>query len=315
MALAAAPSAELASRTPVVVAVRPGAAAELASRHLGIEVVQWCPGGTRPPGLRADIVLGAAMADESLLPWITDATWVHATGVGIDGLLPELTAGRVVTNSPGANAIALAEFAFGSVLAAAKWFPEVWDAPLGTASPLLDVVHGRTIGLIGYGNIGTAVAARARAFDMQVIVHRQKPSPDADGVRFVSRPELARLSDHIVLAAPATPNTHHLVDAAFLARTKPGVHLVNVARGSLIDQEALRSFLDAGHVSRATLDTVEPEPVPEGHWLRTHPRVKLSPHIAQSSPHSLREAVDGFVENLHRYLAGLPLQNVALDNR
>lgn len=138
---------------------------------------------------------------------------------------------------------------------------------------------------------------------MTVLVHTRTPRAD-DGVTFVSRDELAARAEHIVIAATATPATRHLVDHAFLSRTRTGVHLVNVARGSLVDQEALKVFLDSGHVVRATLDTVDPEPLPAGHWLHDHPRVLLSPHVAASSPLSLQEAVTRFADNYRRRRVG-----------
>lgn len=172
------------------------------------------------------------------------------------------------------------------------------------------MLEGRTLGLVGYGHIGRAVAKRAEAFGMRILVHTRTPRPDTAATTFTGRHELAVQADHIVLTATATAETRHLVDDEFLRHTRPGVHLVNVARGSLVDQDALRRFLDSGHVDRATLDTVEPEPLPADHWLRHHPRVMLSPHIAALSPLSLGQALARFTENYRRYLAGEPLQDV-----
>ena len=119
-----------------------------------------------------------------------------------------------------------------------------------------------------------------------------------------------READHLVLAAPVTPATRHAVDADLLAQVKPGLHLVNVARGALVDHEALRTALDDGRVARASLDCVEPEPLPAGHWLYTHPRVRLSAHISWSAPEALEELILPFVENLRRYRAGEPLEGI-----
>ncbi len=119
--------------------------------------------------------------------------------------------------------------------------------------------------------------------------------------------ELLASSDHVVIAAPATDRTEHLIDAAALSRMKPGAHLVNVARGSLIDQDALVAALDEGGLARATLDVVDPEPLPAGHPLFRHDRVRLSPHVSWSSPRTLRRTMGLFVENIDRYRDGQEL--------
>lgn len=299
-------------RRPVVVCFRPGTAGLLADAGLDCEIVEWRRGEKPPPGHRADVCLGGNLVDESALAWAEGASWVHLTGVGYDNVPPGLLSGRVVTNSPGANAVAVAEFAFAAVLAAAKRLPETWNArPDARWSDFrLDVLDRRVMGIIGFGHIGQAVAARARAFGMTVLVHTRTPRPGAAGVSFVTMEELAASADHIVVAATASAETHHIVDQRFLALTKASAHLVNVSRGSLVDQEALRPFLDSGHIARASLDTVEPEPLPADHWLRNHPRVRLSPHVAASSPDSTLDAIDRFAANFRRYLASEELLDI-----
>jgi phosphoglycerate dehydrogenase-like enzyme len=130
------------------------------------------------------------------------------------------------------------------------------------------------------------------------------PSPVA-GVEIVR--DLGALladADHLVLAAAATRATARLLDDAAFARVKAGVHLVNVARGALVDHDALRRALDDGRVGLASLDCVDPEPLPAGHWLYEHPRVRLSPHISWSMPGAFDLLIEPFVENLRRDLAG-----------
>ena len=166
--------------------------------------------------------------------------------------------------------------------------------------------------LIGIGGIGEAVARRALAFDMEVVAFRRRdlPSPLA-GVRLVrSLEKLLPLCDHLVVAAPLTPRTRHLLDARAFELVHPGVHLVNIARGGLVDQDSLRAALDDGRVAMASLDTVEPEPLLAGHWMFAHPRVRLSAHVSWSSPEGTRRIMELFLENLGRYLAGEPLVGV-----
>jgi phosphoglycerate dehydrogenase-like enzyme len=120
--------------------------------------------------------------------------------------------------------------------------------------------------------------------------------------------ELFEGADHVVVAAPETPATRHLLNDETFALMKKGVHVVNVARGGLIDQEALSRALDSERVGLATLDCVAPEPLPEGHWLYSHPKVRLSAHISWSTPVSHSGLMERFVENLGRYTQGEALE-------
>jgi phosphoglycerate dehydrogenase-like enzyme len=173
----------------------------------------------------------------------------------------------------------------------------------------LGSLHGRTLGLVGRGGIGSAVAARALPFGMRVRALRRtrKPSPIPAIEMAQDRDDLVASADHLVLAASATPATRHLLDRTTLRKVEPGVHLVNIARGSLVDQEALREALDDGRVARASLDTVEPEPLPAGPWLYAHPKVRLSPHTSSSTPGALDRLLDPFIADLRRFRAGEPL--------
>ena len=136
------------------------------------------------------------------------------------------------------------------------------------------------------------------------------PSP-VPGVQVVtSLPDLVAGAHHVVLAAPGTERTHRLLDADAFAAMRDGVHVVNIARGTLVDQDALRVALDAGKVARASLDTVDPEPLPEGHWIYSHPKVFLTPHSSWASRALLEAPVGIFCSNLARFLAGEPLEHV-----
>src|SRR5262249_55839225 len=165
---------------------------------------------------------------------------------------------------------------------------------------------------VGVGGIGSAVATRALAFGMHVRALRRTAalSPVA-GVKVVtSLDELLPGADHVVLAAPSTTHTKHLLDAGAFAMMKPGVHIVNIARGALTAQDALRVALADGTVARATLDTVTPEPLPHGHWLYTHPQVRVGAHISWYTPEMQQAAVEIFVDNLKRFANDEPLLHV-----
>jgi phosphoglycerate dehydrogenase-like enzyme len=286
-------------------------------RHPNIDVIP-VTADSPPADLRAEVFFGGYGDWARLLPWIDGAgvQWVQLSGTGADNVPREVFDGRTVTCARGASAEPIAEFVLGAILAWAKRFPEIWlhEPPRhwNFPSPAMDIVEGRTVGLIGLGGIGAAVARRALPFGMRVVALRRTDAPSpVEGVEIVrTLDELLSFSDHLVLAAPATTRTQHLLDADAFAKMKPGVHLVNIARGALVDQDALRTALDDGRVAMATLDTVDPEPLPEGHWMYAHPRVRLSAHVSWYTPLLLQRAVEQFVENLDRYVAGVPLHDV-----
>jgi phosphoglycerate dehydrogenase-like enzyme len=170
----------------------------------------------------------------------------------------------------------------------------------------------KTLGLVGVGAIARAVAVRALAFGMGVVAVRRTAAPSPmDGVEVVDTlAAMLTVADHVVVAAPATGATRHLLGPAELSVIRPGAHIVNVARGSLIDHDALLAALDSGRVGRASLDVTDPEPLPAGHPLYRHPNVFITPHLSWSSPHVADRWVESFTTNLRRYLAGEPLVDV-----
>jgi phosphoglycerate dehydrogenase-like enzyme len=259
-----------------------------------------------PPNLRADVFFGGW--GPHTLEYAKRVGWVHLAGTGIDSFPRELFDGRTVTNARGASAIPIAEFVLAGMLAFEKRLPETWidEPPEHWNFAPLGWLNTRTLGLVGLGGIGVAIAERALPFGMKIRAVRRRPEPSPlEGVEVVgSLEELLPEADHLVLAAPATPRTRHLINPETLALVKPGVHLVNIARGALVDQDALRVALDDGRVAIATLDTVDPEPLPEGHWLYSHPKVRLSAHVSWASPAGMDRTLEIFVDNLRRYAAG-----------
>jgi phosphoglycerate dehydrogenase-like enzyme len=245
-----------------------------------------------------------------------DIRWVHALGTGVDAFpFGCLRDEQVLTCSRGASAVPIAEWVLAVMLAFEKQLPDAWihARPAGGWSRrALGGLQGRTLGLVGLGGIGTAVAERALPFGMRVRAHRRTAGA-AHPAGIEMAPSLADLvmsADHLVLAAPATPSTRRMIDAPTFAAMKPGVHLVNVARGSLVDQDALHAALDDGRVALASLDAVDPEPLPDGHWMYAHPRVRLSPHVSWSMPGAADVLLDAFLDNLRRWRAGEPLSGV-----
>lgn len=250
--------------------------------------------------------------------WPGRLQWVHLASAGIDFFPPWLLDVPLVTCSRGVAAVPIAEYVLAAVLThekswstlqvdgARRWhdtFQRVDGQPPGS-------LRGRALGIAGYGAIGREVARLGQAFGMQVTVLRRGGTP-AEGVHSVASIEqLLAASDHLVLALPITPETRHLVNAATLAYARPGLHLVNIARGALVDQQALLHALDEGHLSGATLDVTDPEPLPEGHRLYRHPRVRLTPHVSWAAQDAGEATARKFVANLSRFLAGEPLEDV-----
>lgn len=257
---------------------------------------------------------GASPALPATLTRCPRLKWIHVLGTGVDNLPPEMAEHRVVTCSRGATATPIAEWVLAMMLSFEKQLPSSWvrQPPQSWYLANLGSLEGKVLGVIGFGAIGQAVARRALAFDMRVLakVRQHRPSPMA-GVEFVEcLEELLPHADHLVLALPATGESRGLIDETRLLQMKPGVHLINVARGGLIDQSALRPFLDSGHVVAASLDVVEPEPLPAGHWLYEHPRVRLSPHISWSAVDIVGKMLGIFLKNLDAYRQGSPLEGV-----
>lgn len=217
--------------------------------------------------------------------WPGRLRWVYSASVGVDfyprWLLeaPLVTCGRGVASNEIADYVIAAIYAHTKDLEAVRARrPSEWrQTPLGRVS-------GSTLGIIGLGAIGTEVARRAIALGMRVTAARRRclPSPVAGVELLADLSGVVASADHLLLALPATDATHRLIDARVLAHAKPTAHLINVARGSILDQEALVGALCAGRLGFATLDVTEPEPLPEGHPLWSQARVRLTPHISSN---------------------------------
>ena len=215
-------------------------------------------------------------------------------GVGLDRV--DLTAatsrGIIVTNTPGANAASVAELAIGLILALARQIPQADRATKQGDWPRIDGVglRGKTVGLIGLGAIGSAVAQRLYGFECKILAADPNiPNGYAqDDVQLLALPDLLGKSDFVSLHVPALPSTVGMVDAAFLAQMKPGAFLVNTARGELINEGALYEALKSGHLRGAALDCLGQEPPCPDKPLLELPQVIVTPHTGAHTD----EAVD-----------------------
>lgn len=228
----------------------------------------------------------AAAPTERPAAWPGRLRWIQTSTAGVDAFPAWLTDGVAVSCARGVFSQQIADYVMAAIYAAAKPFEAL--APRGPedwVSQLLPPVSGATLGIVGFGSIGTAVARRAIGNEMAVVAVRKRQSLAADvhGVELLDDlPSLFARSDHVVLALPETPETRGIVDAALLVAAKSGLHLINVGRGSAIDEDALLVALDNGRIGRATLDVTAPEPPPAGSRLYTHPSIRLTPHLSQN---------------------------------
>lgn len=243
--------------------------------------------------------------------------WVQCFGSGVEHVQRMLAGTPMcITTAAGVGATSIAEFVWARLLHVWKSTDEIadlqrarrWRAVRGRA------VAGSTIGVIGLGAIGTAVARLGKAFGTEVVAVRARPHLGSDIADVVVGPErlheVLRRSDAVVVAAPATPDTHHLIDRSALAAMRHDAILCNVARGSLVDEVALLAALLDGHLQAAILDVTGEEPLPPTHPLWTAPRTHLSAHCSNSTKGYTDHVVDLFADNLSRYLDGRTLRNV-----
>ena len=245
--------------------------------------------------------------------WPFGLRWIQTASTGVDFFPSWLFDGPVVTVGRGISADPIAEYVLAALLDFEKRIHAVRVRGLGDwKQTTLGSLSGRTIGIAGFGSIGRAVAARLKPFDVSIKVLRRSPGREIEqGIEAVQDVEtLVEHADHLVIALPATPATTRLIDAEVLRRAKTSLHIVNVARGRIIDQEALLRALDAGQIAGATLDVTDPEPPPEGDPIYSHPKIVLTPHISWTGGANARRLADKMLANLNAYARGSSLADV-----
>ena len=246
--------------------------------------------------------------------------WIQSRSAGLDSLLfPELVEHAVVlTNGSGTFSQSLGEFVITGALYWAKDLPRMLRSKAARRWDVFEVfeLSTQTMGIVGHGDIGRAIARRAKAFGMRVLALRRDPAPragDEDVDRVYATEDFHEMlpeCDYVVAAAPLTPATRHLLSTAEFQRMKSGAIVMNVGRGPVIDEAALADALRSGRIRGAALDVFEVEPLPSDSPLWDLDNVLISAHTADHTKTWLNDAVVFFLEQFARWKNGEPLKNV-----
>ncbi len=273
------------------------------------------PEGQRQEIVDADVLFGR-VAPETFAR-NRRVVYYHSIGAGVDAILtPELVESAVILASEkGEVGIHLAEHAFALLLGLTRGLHTALRQPDYTLrEPIRRAqreLWEETMGIVGFGGTGRAVAARALGFGMRVLAVDVEDVERLPGVEAVWKPErlpeLLAASDVVVIGLPLTKATHHLFTRDLFRQMRPNAILINVTRGAIVYGEDLVAALDEGLIWGAGLDVTDPEPLPAGHRLWSHPRVIVTPHTAGGSPRRAGRVIDTFCENLRRRRDGRPL--------
>jgi phosphoglycerate dehydrogenase-like enzyme len=245
--------------------------------------------------------------------------WVHSRSAGLDKILfPELVESAVpLTNGTGVFSPSLGEFALAAILYFAKDFRRMLrNQEAGRWEPFdVEEIAGQTVGIVGYGDIGRTVAGRVHAMGMRVLALKRHAPTSLDALvsQFYGPSELndmLGLCDYVVVAAPLTAETRHMIDEAAIAAMKPSAVVINIGRGPVIDQAALVRALAERKIRGAGLDVFEQEPIPAGDPIYQLENVLVSPHCADHTKDWLDRAMRFFLEHYERFAAGKPLENI-----
>jgi D-2-hydroxyacid dehydrogenase (NADP+) len=269
----------------------------------------------------ADIYIGWLNRDIYLAA--KQLKWIQSPSSGINYYLaiPELVESNVLlTSARGTHGACLAESAMGMILAFTRgirdsvFSQQQHSWALRAIRPKLVELTGSTLGIIGFGVVGRAIAKRAQAFDLRILAVDLYPGDQPDYVGALwgldRLKDLLRESDYVVVTVPYTPQTGGMLGAEQLALMKPSAMLVGISRGGIIDQEALERALREGRLAAAALDVTKPEPLPEDSELWDLENLLITPHIAGGTQFEAQHVLDIFRENLRRFLDGdLPLRN------
>jgi glyoxylate reductase len=262
---------------------------------------------------------GHVHVDGAMMDRLPGLKVISNYGVGVDHINVRDAEGRgvAVGNTPGVLESTTADLGFALLLASARRIVEgdryARSAEFVRYEPAFLLgreVHGKTLGVVGFGQIGSRVARRALGFEMSVIYYsrtRRVEQERALGVRYATFDELLASADFVILTLPLTTETRGLMSAQALARMKPTATLVNLARGPIVDTGALLEALKSGVIASAALDVTDPEPLPRDHELLRLPNVVITPHLGSATVETRRKMAEVSVANLLAGLRGEPL--------
>jgi phosphoglycerate dehydrogenase-like enzyme len=271
----------------------------------------------------ADVLVVSMMWKNELASLAGKLKFIQSISAGTDHYDKDLLRARGIrlASAAGVNAGAVAEHAMALILALSRRLPEArdnqharhWRGMIGDLSRREDQLTAKTLLVVGMGRIGSRLARLAKAFNMRVIATRRRPAAGAAGADEVYGSarliELLGEADIVALTCPLTPETENLIDAAALAAMKPAAHLINVARGRVMDEPALIHALQAGRIAAAALDVTGDEPLPTASPLWTMRNVLITPHTAGETRAYEDGVIDILLDNLDRLWRGEPLRN------
>jgi phosphoglycerate dehydrogenase-like enzyme len=267
-------------------------------------------GGTVTELADAEMIVWRAYDPEELRELLHPGIrWVQLAAAGVDRWLRSgvIDDERTWMSGAGTHSENLAEHALALILAGLHRLGEAARATHWDRSLTYRRLRGLTVAVIGAGGIGRALIAALEPFDVEIVAVTRRGVPVQGAARTLPAERVAEVwpdSDVIVLCAPATAATHHLIDRQALAAVREGAWIVNVARGTLIDTDALLEALDTGGLGGAALDVTDPEPLPEGHPLWRHPRVLITPHVGDPPEYWTAELAARVQENVARLATG-----------
>jgi len=272
----------------------------------------------------ADIILtgvgGSAEVVKAAIAKASKLQWLHSLSAGVDHLMAtHLRQSDIpVTNAKGAYSQSLGEYCLAAMLFFAKSLRRMQASQAAGKWDVFDVemLEGRTLGILGYGDIGKAAARRAKAFDMKIIALRRRPEKSdgdniADEIWGMDRKlELMSTCDYVLLAMPATPDTKGIVGATELRAMKPEGVIINLGRGNAIDEKSLIVALQEKWIRGAALDVFEVEPLPDGHIFYKLDNILVSAHTADHNSTWMEDSTRIFLKNFDRFINKQPLENL-----